>query len=54
MREPGDMVTQGCGEGLLAVLGLMQLGTWKWEKIRRRWERKCRGLVAYKVVEISC
>ena len=33
MREPSDMVTQGCGEGLLAVLGLMQLGTWKWEKI---------------------
>lgn len=33
MREPSDMVTQGCGEGLLAVLGLMQLGTCRWEKI---------------------
>lgn len=33
MREPGDMVTQRCGEGLPAVLGLMQPGIWRWEKI---------------------
>ena len=33
MREPDDMVTQRCGEGLPAVLGLMQPGIWRWEKI---------------------
>lgn len=38
MREPSGMVTQRCGEGLLAVLGLMQPGMRKWRG-RTGWKR---------------
>ena len=49
MWEPSDMVTQRCGEGLLARVDAarnIEMG-----ESRRRWERKCRSLVACKVVE---